>query len=51
MSSKSSLSLSLSLSRYFQHNSNSDNRHIWEALRHIWPDAHWHQVNFVESRL
>ncbi|KAJ5587322.1 uncharacterized protein N7459_003087 [Penicillium hispanicum] len=29
-------------------------QHIWEALRQIWPDAHWpgqHQVNFVESRL
>ncbi|KAJ5370861.1 Lon protease peroxisomal [Penicillium cataractarum] len=29
-------------------------QHIWEALRHIWPDAHWpgqHQMNFVESRL
>ncbi|KAB8073992.1 ATP-dependent protease La [Aspergillus leporis] len=28
--------------------------HIWEAIRHVWPDAHWpgqHQVNFVESRL
>ncbi|KAJ5893550.1 hypothetical protein N7495_005241 [Penicillium taxi] len=29
-------------------------QHIWEALRQIWPDAHWPgqpQVNFVESRL
>lgn len=29
-------------------------RHIWEALRQIWPDAQWpgqHQMNFVESRL
>ncbi|KAF7716632.1 Lon protease-like protein 2, peroxisomal [Penicillium ucsense] len=29
-------------------------QHIWEALRHIWPDAHWpgqHQPTFVESRL
>lgn len=37
-----------------QHHPNSNGRHIWEALRQIWPDAHWpgqHQVNFVESRL
>ncbi|KAJ5159974.1 Lon protease peroxisomal [Penicillium canariense] len=29
-------------------------QHIWEALRHVWPDAHWpgqHHMNFVESRL
>ncbi|KAF9888707.1 hypothetical protein FE257_008465 [Aspergillus nanangensis] len=29
-------------------------KHIWEGIRHVWPDAHWpgqHQVNFVESRL
>ncbi|EPS32558.1 Lon protease, peroxisomal [Penicillium oxalicum] len=29
-------------------------QHIWEALRHIWPDAHWpgqHQPNYIESRL
>ncbi|KAI9376350.1 ATP-dependent protease La [Aspergillus egyptiacus] len=29
-------------------------RHIWEAIRHVWPDAHWpgrHHVDFVESRL
>ncbi|KAJ5101753.1 hypothetical protein NUU61_003975 [Penicillium alfredii] len=29
-------------------------QHIWEALRQIWPDAHWpgqHHMNFVESRL
>ncbi|KAJ5620414.1 hypothetical protein N7510_004398 [Penicillium lagena] len=28
-------------------------QHIWEALRHIWPDAHWpgQHMNFVESRL
>lgn len=28
--------------------------HIWEAMRHIWPDAHWpgeDQFNGVESRL
>ncbi|KAL4784929.1 Lon protease C-terminal proteolytic domain-containing protein [Aspergillus varians] len=28
--------------------------HIWEAIRHVWPDAHWpgqHHMNFVESRL
>ncbi|KAE8149312.1 Lon protease C-terminal proteolytic domain-containing protein [Aspergillus avenaceus] len=26
---------------------------IWEAIRHVWPDAHWpgQHVNFVESRL
>ncbi|KAF9253003.1 hypothetical protein LCP9604111_529 [Penicillium roqueforti] len=29
-------------------------KHIWEGLRHVWPDAQWpgqHQMNFVESRL
>ncbi|KAJ5832371.1 hypothetical protein N7474_000682 [Penicillium riverlandense] len=28
-------------------------QHIWEALRQIWPDAHWpgQHINFVESRL
>ncbi|PKY03627.1 ATP-dependent protease La [Aspergillus campestris IBT 28561] len=29
-------------------------KHIWEAIRQVWPDAHWpgqHHVNFVESRL
>ncbi|KAL4956053.1 Lon protease-like protein 2, peroxisomal [Aspergillus filifer] len=29
-------------------------KHIWEAIRHVWPDAHWpgqHHMNFVESRL
>ncbi|EAW13044.1 putative LON domain serine protease [Aspergillus clavatus NRRL 1] len=29
-------------------------RHIWEAIRQVWPDAHWpgqHHMNFVESRL
>ncbi|KAL4890194.1 Lon protease C-terminal proteolytic domain-containing protein [Aspergillus ambiguus] len=29
-------------------------KHIWEGIRHVWPDAHWpgqHQMNFVESRL
>ncbi|RAL14002.1 putative LON domain serine protease [Aspergillus homomorphus CBS 101889] len=29
-------------------------KHIWEAIRHVWPDAHWpgqHQANFIESRL
>ncbi|KAL5341582.1 Lon protease-like protein 2, peroxisomal [Aspergillus crustosus] len=29
-------------------------KHIWEALRHVWPDAHWpgqHHMEFVESRL
>ncbi|KAB8270790.1 Lon protease C-terminal proteolytic domain-containing protein [Aspergillus minisclerotigenes] len=28
--------------------------HIWEAIRQVWPDAHWpgqHHENFVESRL
>ncbi|KAE8352634.1 Lon protease C-terminal proteolytic domain-containing protein [Aspergillus coremiiformis] len=27
---------------------------IWEAIRQVWPDAHWpgqHHMNFVESRL
>ncbi|KAL2829940.1 Lon protease C-terminal proteolytic domain-containing protein [Aspergillus cavernicola] len=29
-------------------------KHIWEAIRYVWPDAHWpgqHHMNFVESRL
>ncbi|KKK13670.1 hypothetical protein ARAM_005522 [Aspergillus rambellii] len=29
-------------------------RHIWEAIRQVWPDAHWpgqHQMDFVESHL
>lgn len=29
-------------------------KHIWEAIRQVWPDAHWpgqHHMNFVESRL
>ena len=28
-------------------------KHIWEAIRQVWPDSHWGQqhVNFVESRL
>ncbi|KAG2416481.1 ATP-dependent protease La 2 [Aspergillus terreus] len=29
-------------------------QHIWEGIRHVWPDAHWpgqHHMNFVESRL
>ncbi|KAH2171370.1 hypothetical protein KXV74_009571 [Aspergillus fumigatus] len=29
-------------------------RHIWEAIRQVWPGAHWpgqHHINFVESRL
>ncbi|KAJ9204267.1 hypothetical protein DTO164E3_2029 [Paecilomyces variotii] len=29
-------------------------KHIWEAIRHIWPDAHWpgqHHMNMFESRL
>ncbi|KAL4802298.1 Lon protease C-terminal proteolytic domain-containing protein [Aspergillus unguis] len=29
-------------------------KHIWEAMRHVWPDAHWpgqHHMDFVESRL
>ncbi|RAH44431.1 putative LON domain serine protease [Aspergillus brunneoviolaceus CBS 621.78] len=29
-------------------------KHIWEAIRQVWPDAHWpgqHQANFIESRL
>ncbi|KAJ5719475.1 hypothetical protein N7493_007930 [Penicillium malachiteum] len=29
-------------------------QHIWEALRHIWPDAHWpgqQHMNLIESRL
>ncbi|KAL2864675.1 putative LON domain serine protease [Aspergillus lucknowensis] len=29
-------------------------KHIWEAIRHVWPDAHWpgqHHMNFMESRL
>lgn len=28
--------------------------HIWEAIRQVWPDAHWpgqHHMNFAESRL
>ena len=29
-------------------------KHIWEAIRQVWPDAHWpgqHHMNFAESRL
>ena len=29
-------------------------KHIWEAIRQVWPDAHWpgqHHMNIVESRL
>ncbi len=29
-------------------------RHIWEAIRHVWPEAHWPgEENFagIESRL
>ncbi|KAL3439239.1 Lon protease-like protein 2, peroxisomal [Aspergillus tetrazonus] len=29
-------------------------KHIWEAIRQVWPDAHWpgqHHMDFVESRL
>lgn len=28
--------------------------HIWEAIQHVWPDAHWPgkaQMNIFESRL
>ena len=35
-------------------NANRCVRHIWEAMRHVWPDAHWpgeqHLAAF-ESRL
>ncbi|PYH96284.1 ATP-dependent protease La [Aspergillus ellipticus CBS 707.79] len=28
-------------------------KHIWEAIRQVWPDAHWRgqHTNFIESRL
>lgn len=29
-------------------------RHIWEAIRQIWPHAHWpgqHHMDMLESRL
>ena len=29
-------------------------RHIWEAMRHVWPDAHWpgeQHLAAIESRL
>ena len=29
-------------------------RHIWEAMRHVWPEAHWpgeQHLAAIESRL
>ena len=29
-------------------------RHIWEAMRYVWPDAHWpgeQHLSGIESRL
>jgi hypothetical protein len=32
----------------------ADFRHIWEAMRHVWPEAHWpgqDHLSGIESRL